>query len=115
MQDIEFFVLLLENWFEFTLINVFCFFLLFFAFRKVLVGGVFDPLFLVFVVGFSTNYAVVLFLYISGYISFELFSMLALYALFFTMGVVYFSKVESVVTYSILVPTPVNTIDNPLY
>jgi hypothetical protein len=92
MRDIEFYLLMLDKWPEFLLLNGLSFLLLFLIFRKILVGGILDPFFLIFIVGFSTNYAVVLFLYLNAYISFKLFTMVIVYAFVFILLFISFSK-----------------------
>lgn len=85
MPAIDFYTLLLGNVTEFLLWNLFCFVMLYIPLRRILKGGFFDPMFLVFVVGFSTNYAVVLFLFSNDLVSIELFLMVLVYAFLFIL------------------------------
>jgi hypothetical protein len=64
----EFYPFLLNNLSVFLMINFFTFLFLFLSFRSLLFNGVLNPLFIIVVVGFSTKYAILIFLYMFGLI-----------------------------------------------
>lgn len=103
MPGLEFYTYLLGNVYEFIFINALIFLFFFSLFKKTLVGGVFDPFFLVFIVGFSTNYAVVVFLYVNGFVSNTLFIMNLFYVFIFILGIIFFSKTRVVGTFGYIV------------
>lgn len=92
MQSLDFFIFLLNNVVEFVIINI-CFFLILFCLLKNrLLAGVLDPLFLILVVGFSTKYSIVVFLYLHDLISLKLLLMVLIYALILILFFTFFSK-----------------------
>jgi len=92
MQDIEFYKLLLNNWKFFLIINSSVFLFLTIFLYKILRGKIADPLFLVLVVGFSTNYSVMFFLYLMNFIDYFLFATLVFYNVLFLIFFKIYSK-----------------------
>ncbi|EIO4105703.1 TPA: hypothetical protein ACGU4U_001495 [Vibrio vulnificus] len=68
MHTLEFLSILVEDIYVFFFINIIMFMILHFATISKLSGGVLNPLYIILVVGFSTKYAIVSFLYINGHI-----------------------------------------------
>lgn len=66
MSELEFIVMAIEEWPAFVALSVLFSVILFLAIRRVIVGGVFDPLVLALVLGYSVNYAVVALLWLMG-------------------------------------------------
>ncbi|TXH59666.1 MAG: oligosaccharide repeat unit polymerase [Burkholderiaceae bacterium] len=66
MSELEFIILALNEWPTFVALSVLFALVLFLSIRRVIVGGVFDPLVLALVVGYSVNYAVVALLWLQG-------------------------------------------------
>ena len=81
MSELEFLVLGLSHWQTLAVLVLLCAFVLYKAIRRTVVGGFFDPLNLALVLGYSVNYAVVLFLYMQGLISTYLLAVMMVYAL----------------------------------
>ncbi len=72
MNELEFIVMAIEEWPVFLALSILFSVILFLAIRRVIVGGVFDPLVLTLVLGYSVNYAVVALLWLMGKSSFLL-------------------------------------------
>jgi hypothetical protein len=79
MSELEFIIMAIQGWPSFVSLSVLFAVLLFLVIRRVIVGGIFDPLVLALVVGYSVNYAVVAFLWIFGQSSTYLTFLVALY------------------------------------
>ena len=69
MSELEFLVMAVTEWKTLILLSVVFAVLLFASIRRSIVGGVFDPLVLALVVGYSVNYSVVALLYLHGRVS----------------------------------------------
>lgn len=69
MSELEFLVMAIAEWETLLLLEFAAALLLYLGIRRSLVGGVFDPMVLALVLGYSVNYAVVGFLYLHGAIS----------------------------------------------
>lgn len=63
MSELEFIIMAIELWPALGLLSILFAFTLFFTIRRVIVGGIFDPLVLVLVASYSVNYAVVVLLW----------------------------------------------------
>lgn len=92
MQSLEFLLFLLDNLLEFTVINICTFIILFFFIKRILFAGMLDPLFFILVVGFSTKYAIVFFLYFNGLVTNFLFLMVVSYCSIFIISFTFFSS-----------------------
>lgn len=69
MSEIEFLVIAVAEWQTLGALTLLFATLLFVSTRRIVVGGIFDPMTLVLTIGYSVNYAVVAFLYLYGQIS----------------------------------------------
>lgn len=69
MSELDFLIISVAEWRTLAALTLIFATLLFFSTRRIIVGGIFDPLTLVLTVGYSVNYAVVALLYINGNIS----------------------------------------------
>lgn len=81
MSEIEFLNFAIDNWFILVPITLGIVAALWFGVRDKLVGGIFDPFTLIFVVAFGINYGIVVFMFFEGLIDSILFGTLALYAI----------------------------------
>ena len=79
MSSQEFYSLFLQFIFPFLGVNFFIFGLFYLVLKRVLPNGVMDPLFIIFVIGFSTKYTIMCFLYWLGYIKEYYFYLFMLY------------------------------------
>lgn len=66
MSGPEFILMAIEEWPAFVALSMMFAIVVFMAIRRVIVGGVFDPLVLALVLGYSVNYAVVALLWLMG-------------------------------------------------
>lgn len=66
MSELEFIFMAIEKWPILVGLSMISALILFTAVRSVIVGGLFDPLVLALVVGYSVNYAIVAFLWLMG-------------------------------------------------
>lgn len=64
MSELEFIILALNEWPTFVALSALFALVLYVSIRRVIVGGIFDPLMLALVAGYSVNYAVVLLLWL---------------------------------------------------
>lgn len=80
MSEIEFLNFAIENWLLLVPITFGCVAALWLGVRDKLVGGIFDPFTLIFVVAFGINYGIVVFMFFEGLLDGVLFGTLALYA-----------------------------------
>ncbi len=80
MSEIEFLNFAIENWLLLVPITFGCVAALWLSVRDKLVGGIFDPFTLIFVVAFGINYGIVVFIFFEGLLDGVLFGTLALYA-----------------------------------
>lgn len=107
MAPLDFFIYAIENWYLLGLWTVFFGFLLYFAVKKIAVGGIFDPIHLAYTFTFGTKYAIVCALYFSGYISNYLFFVVVLFGMSFYLALIYFSNKKQIYfnkLFSLLVP-----------
>lgn len=80
MNEIEFLNFAIENWLSLVPITIGCIAALWLSVRDKLVGKIFDPFTLIFVVAFGINYGIVVFMFFKGLLDGILFGTLALYA-----------------------------------
>lgn len=80
MSEIEFLNFAIDNWLVLVPITLGCVTALWLGVRDKLVGGIFDPFTLIFVVAFGINYGIVVFMFFEGLLDSVLFGTLALYA-----------------------------------
>ncbi len=80
MNEIEFLNFAIENWLSLVPITIGCVAALWFSVRDKLLGGIFDPFTLIFVVAFGINYGIVIFMFFEGLLDGILFGTFALYA-----------------------------------
>ncbi|MFX4276706.1 hypothetical protein ACOL3G_02355 [Aliarcobacter butzleri] len=107
MAPLDFFIYAIENWYLVGLWTIFFGFLLYFAVKKIAVGGIFDPIHLSYTFTFGTKYAIVCSLYFSGYISNYLFFVVVLFGISFYLTLIYFSNKKQIYfnrMFSLLVP-----------
>ena len=83
MSELEFLVMAVTEWPTLVALETISAAVLFLSIRRAVVGGVFDPMVLVWVVGYSVNYAVVALLFLDGKISAYLAFMVFGYGLLF--------------------------------
>ena len=72
MSDLDFILIAIDEWPTIVALSLLFALILYLTIRRVIVGGVFDPLVLALVVGYSINYAVVALLWLKGEVSFLL-------------------------------------------
>jgi hypothetical protein len=111
MDSITFVNVVIENFSYFLFWLIFFYVLLFFAVKKIAIGGIFDPIHFFYTFTFGTKYAIVCFLYFLGYISNYLFFIILLFGVSFYLSLIFFSKMKPIFMkqiFSLVIPR-VNT------
>jgi hypothetical protein len=81
MNEFEFLVLAISEWPTLTLLSAVFGLALFQSVKRVVVGGIFDPLVLALVLGYSVNYGVIMLLFVEGKSSLYLTALMLAYGL----------------------------------